>query len=163
MGTWVAGLATVGASVVALRLARRAERIQLKVHVGLREVLAGDGSPAHDHVCIDVTNLGDRAVTVNTVGWAVGKGKHRKYCIQPESGPYTNHYPIELGHGKSAKFMVSLDVMPNWVPDFALRFIGDLSDRNLRTLVAQIHTSVGTTIEVKPEGGLLDRLRAQRT
>ena len=59
--------------------------------------------------------------------------------------------------------MVSFDVTPNWVPDFALRFIGDLSDRNLRTLVAQIHTSVGTTIEVKPEGGLLDRLRSQRT
>jgi hypothetical protein len=24
---------------------------------------------------------------VNTVGWAIGKGKHRKYCIQPVLRP----------------------------------------------------------------------------
>lgn len=161
VGTWVAGLATLSAIIVALYLARRGERIRLKINVGLRELLLGDGSPAQEHVCIDVTNLGDRPVTVNTVGWAVGKGKRRKYCIQPVSGLYTTQYPVELAHGKNAKFMVSFADTPNWVGDFARRFVEDLSDRSLKTLVAQIHTSVGIAIQAKPESGLLERLHDQ--
>lgn len=35
----------------------------------------------------------------------------------------------------------------------------DLSDESLRTLVAQIHTSVGQTIEAHPEKELLDALK----
>lgn len=119
IGTWLASLATLGASIVALYLARRVERIRLKVHVGIRELILGDGSPARQHVCIDVTNLGDQPVTVNSVGWAVGKGKRRKYCLQPVSGIYTSHYPIELDHGKNANFMVSFNDMPSWVQEFA--------------------------------------------
>jgi hypothetical protein len=163
VGTWVAGLATLAAAVVALHLARRAERVRLKVHVGLRELVYGDGSPAQEHLCFDVTNLADRAVTINSIGWAVGKGKTRRYCLQPESGVHTSRYPIDLSHGKNAKFMVSFIDTPSWVSDFARRFVEDLSDKNLRTLVAQIHTSVGTTVEVRPEPGLLETLRRQRT
>jgi hypothetical protein len=44
VGTWVAGLATVAAVIVALRLAKQVEKVKLKVHVGLREVIMGDGS-----------------------------------------------------------------------------------------------------------------------
>lgn len=161
VGTWLAGLATLAATVVALRLARQGQRIQLKVHVGIRELYVGDGTPAQDHVCIDVTNLGDRPVTVNTVGWAVGKGKRRKYCIQPTSGRYTSQYPVELAHGKNAKFMVSFTDTPSWANHFATGFIENLSERSLKSLVAQVHTSVGTTIETKPESGLLELLRSQ--
>jgi hypothetical protein len=50
--------------------------------------------------------VGERSVTINTVGWAVGKRKHRSFGIQTVSGPYTKQYPVELAHGKSADFMV---------------------------------------------------------
>ena len=75
VGTWVAGLATLAAVVVALYLARRTEKVRLNVHVGLRVVVIGDGSPFQEHLSISVTNVGERSVTINTVGWAVGKGK----------------------------------------------------------------------------------------
>jgi hypothetical protein len=45
VGTWVAGLATLAAVIVALRLAKQVEKVKLKVHVGLRELVMGDGSP----------------------------------------------------------------------------------------------------------------------
>lgn len=162
VGTWVAGLATLAAVIVALRLAKKVEKVRLKVRVGLRELFMGDGSPPQEHLAISVTNLGERAVTINSVGWAVGKGKHRKFAMQPEAAAYSAHYPIELTYGKEANFMVSFLVIPTWPKDFATGFVRDLSDRNLKTLVAQIHTSVGQTVEVKPEYDLLEELKKYR-
>src|SRR5712664_574728 len=114
VGTWVAGLATLASVIVALRLAKQVEKVKLKVHVGLRELVMGDGSPFQDHLSISVTNLGERAVTINSAGWAVGKGKHRKFAIQTVAAVYTAQYPIELTYGKSANFMVSFLIAPNW-------------------------------------------------
>ena len=163
VGTWLAGVATLAAVIVALHLARRAERIRLKVHVGHRVVIIGDGSPFQEHLSISVTNLGERAVTINSVGWAVGKGSQRKYCIQPVSGPFTTQFPVELAHGKNANFMVSFLATPNWLREFSTGFIKDLSDRSINTLVVQIHTSVGETIEVRPEGDLIRKLKESAT
>jgi hypothetical protein len=159
IGTWLAGLGTFAAVVVALSLARRVEKVRLKVHVGLRALILGDGSPFQRHLNIGVTNLGERPVTISSIGWAVGRGKHRRFGLQTLSGPYTAQYPIELGHGKSATFMVSFLVTPNWLEEFALGFVKDLSDRNLKTLVAQVQTSVSQTVEVHPETGLLDEIK----
>lgn len=163
VGTWLAGLATLAAVVVALHLARRTEKVRLKVHVGLRVVVIGDGSPFQEHLSMDVTNLGDRSVTINTVGWAVGKGTKRGFCIQPVSGPFATQFPVELGHGKNANFMVSFLATPNWLREFSTGFVKDLSDRSVKTLVAQIHTSVGQTVEVRPERSLVQRLRESAT
>ena len=159
VGTWLAGLATLAVVLVALYLARRTEKVRLDVHVGLRVVVIGDGSPFQEHLSMMVTNLGERPVTVNTVGWAVGKGKQRRFCIQPVSGPFTTQFPTDLAHGKIANFMVSFLATPGWLRDFATGFVQDLSDNSLKTLVAQIHTSVGQTIEVRPERPLIQRLK----
>lgn len=162
IGTWVAGIATFAAVLVSLHLARRSDRVRLGVFAGLRVMIRGDGTPPEEHLDIGVTNLGDRSVTVNTVGWAVGKRKQRRYCIQTVSGPWTADYPIELPHGKSASFMVSFKHTPTWLVEFATGFLRSLSEKELDTLVAQVHTSVGQTIEVKPERDLIERLKKVR-
>lgn len=162
VGTWVAGSATFSAVLVSLHLARISERVRLKVFAGLRLVIRGDGTPLEEHLNIGVTNLGDRAVTVHTVGWAVGKRKQRRHCIQTVSGPWTAQYPIELQHGKAVSFMVSFSHTPTWLTEFANDFLKSISDKEMDTLVVQIHTSVGQTIEVKPEKDLLERLRKVR-
>lgn len=162
VGTWLAGIATFGAVVVSLHLARRSEKVRLKVFAGLRMVVRGDGSPSEEHLNIGITNIGDRPTTITTVGWAVGSGKQRRHCIQPVSGDWTAQYPIELAHGKTANFMVSFTHTPNWLTEFANGFLRSLSDKELNTLVAQVHTSLGQTVEVKPESGLLERLKKTR-
>jgi hypothetical protein len=162
VGTWLAGIATFAAVIVSLHLARRSERVKLKVLAGIRLVVGGDGTPPEEHLNISVTNLGDRAVVLNTVGWAVGKRKERRYCIQTVSGFWTAQYPTELAHGKQASFMVSFAHTPTWLTEFANGFLKSISDSDLDTLVAQVHTSVGQTIEAKPEKELIDRLRKAR-
>ena len=129
------------------------------IHAGLRVVILGDGSPLQRHLGISVTNLGERPVTVNTVGWAVGRGKQRRFAMQTVSDPHTNQYPIELAHGKSANFMVSFLATPHWPREFATGFVKDLSDRSLKTLLVYVHTSVGQTVEVHPEKDLLEELK----
>jgi hypothetical protein len=159
VGTWVAGIGTLAAVIVALYLARRVEKVRLKVYVGPRVVVLGDGTPFKKQIAFSVTNLGERPVTIESVGWVIGRGKGRRFAIQPVSGPFTSQYPIEIAHGKGTTFMVSLDEAPNWYREFATGFVQDLSGDSLRTLVAQIHTSVGQTIEVHPEKEILDALK----
>ena len=157
VGTWVAGLATLLAVMTALYLAKNVEKVRLRISVGIREVVPGDGSPA-EYVWFDVTNVGQRPVTITGVGWVIGKRKKRKNYFQPLSGSWTKQCPAELTHGQNANFTVSLSDMPNWASDFA-EFINDPSGQSLKTLKAQIFTSVGQTFEVKPESNLIDRLR----
>jgi hypothetical protein len=163
VGTWLSSIGTIAAVIAALYLARRGEDVRLSVQVGLMEVVIGDGSPFQEHVGISVTNLGERPVTVNTVGWAIGRGKKRRFAIQPLNSPHSAQYPIELAHGKSASFLVSFDMMPGWKREFATGFVKDLSDKSLNTLVAQVHTSVGKTFDVHPRKDLLDALKEFRS
>ncbi len=160
VGTWLAGIATLSAVLVSLHLARRSERIRIKVTAGIRQVFAGDGSPAEDHVQICVVNHGDRVVIVNSVGWKIGLRKNARFCIQPVSGQWTQDYPRQLAHGETATFLVSFKATPEWPDHFAKSFVGDVSPKNLKSLRALVHTSLGQTVEVVPEAGLLLRLRA---
>ncbi len=101
-------------------------------------------------------------MTLVNVGWRVGTRKNRRYCIQTVSGPHTSQLPVELTHGKTANFMVSFDVTSNWKKEFAQGFVKDLSDKSLKTLRALIDTSVGQTIEVRPEQDLLEEIKKAR-
>lgn len=159
VGTWVAGITTLLAVIVSLHLARRSEKIRIKGTAGLRVIFAGDGAPAEEHVQIGVVNHGDRVVIINSVGWRVGKKVDARFCIQPVSGHWTQDYPRQLAHGEQASFLVSFKTIPAWPDHFAKTFIRDVSDKNLKTLRALIHTSLGQTIEVVPEKDLLQRLR----
>ena len=158
VGTWVAGLATLAAVMTSLYFARSAENVRLKIFVGIRQLISGDGSPGEDHVCFGVTNVWKRPVIITTIGWVVGKRKKRKYCIQPRFESWSQQCPVELAHGKNTMLMVSLAGDPNWVRDFK-KFLDDTSDQSLKTLRAQVFTSVGQTFEIKLESSLIDLLR----
>jgi hypothetical protein len=159
VGTWLAGIATFAAVVVSLHLARKADRVRIQANAGIRLVFAGDGTPAEEHVGITAVNQGERPVTINSIGWRIGKGKDARHCIQPTAGEYTHQYPKQLAHGEQASFLVSFKAVPSWPKDFGVGFVKDLQPRNLKTLRAIIHTSVGQSIEVVPEKNLLERLR----
>ena len=158
IGTWVAGLATLLAVITSLCLARRAERVRLKIWVGIRILVPGTGAPGDEHVCFNVTNIGERPVAINLISWVIGRRKKRKYGIQTLSGPLTKQYPETIAHGQDAMFTVSLSETPNWARHL-LDTLDDPSGGSLGTLRAQIHTSVGQTFDVEPESALLDRLR----
>jgi hypothetical protein len=158
VGTWFSGTGTIAAVIVALYLSKRVESLRLQVRVMLMQVVMGDETPFQNHLGIDVTNAGERPVTINAIGWAVGKGKKRKYALQPLYGPHTAQCPIELTYGKNAKFLVSFDIFPNWAREFGTGFIHDLSNKSLKTLVVQVHTSLGF-VEAHPMPNVLELIK----
>lgn len=157
VGTWLAAVATFSAVVFSLYMVRRSNQVRLSVSAGLRSVLIGDGSPEEKFIVIRVTNLGERPMTVANIGWRVGRGKARKYCIQNVGTRYTDACPIELAHGKDASFM--WPETDRWGRDMMNEFIGTTSPRHMKTFVAQVHTSVGQTINCQAEKGLLEFLK----
>lgn len=100
-------------------------------------------------------------MTIVSIGWAAGRWKRKRYCLQTTSGPYTANCPIELSHGKSANFLVSFEATPTWASEFANKFLPPPEQRAIRTLRALVHTSVGTTVTVKPEASIVKLLREQ--
>lgn len=152
VGTWLAGMATFAAVVVSLYLSRQRDRVNLKVHAGLRLVIVGDGSPARRVVVISVTNRGERPVIVNTVGWRIGRGKNARFCIQTVGRRSPDDYPKELAHGKSATF--SFDNPEAWANDMLEKFLQPAAAKHIRTFKAQVNTSVGETVESTAEESL---------
>lgn len=157
IGTWVAGLATTAAVIFSLYLLRRSEKVRLSVRAGLR-ILIGDGYPQREVLMIEVTNLSDRTVTVNSVGWSYGRKKDRRLCLQLLSSD-SHQYPLSLAHGHTGFFQYSITDHPQALVQFVKGYLrGNVTD--LSTLRAQVHTSVNQTVDVKPEDELLQRIRA---
>ncbi len=187
IGTWIAGIGTLIAVVVALCLSRKAEKVNLKVNAGIVTSM-GDGHP-QKYVMVKTTNLADRDITINSIGWTIGKGKEKKFSLQAINHPkydykilpynldpdfpgppelltsiktpqssFCDQYPIKLHHGNSANFFIPLDSSSEWVQS-ALKFVSDSGNNNLKTFKTQIHTSVGKTIEKSVAKELLTLLR----
>ncbi len=159
VGSWLAAAGTIFAVVVALKLARRSEIVQLKASVGCSLLFAGDGSQPTRYLMISVTNTGERAVTINSTGWCIGRGKSKRFCIHKPSQSSPWQFGAKIEHGETANFMTDLEESPDLIRKFATDFVKDGSDKSLKTLRAQIHTSVGHTENIVPDQPLLKELR----
>ena len=156
-GSWIAGLGSLAAAVIALWLARRVSKVSLQSWVGIRTTFGGSG-PQQDVVSFSVTNVGERPVTISAIGWCFGKGKRRPYFIQMLSGVVGAHLPKKIEHGETATFIVSLSESPDFFEKFAKHVIDENYTNKLKTIRAQIHTSVGHTEDVAPKKNILDKL-----
>ncbi len=117
----------------------------------------GSKKPQCKLLCIDVTNLGDRPVSINGVGWRIGKRNKKRNSMQTPTHPASNKIPVKLSYGESANFLIQVDNA--WRKEFVDDFVKDVSDKSLATLRAVIHTSVGYSKLIRPHNSLLEELR----
>ena len=158
-GTWAAAIGTIAAVSVALLLALRSEKVRLKASVGCKLVIAGDGSQPTRCLLTRVTNVGERPVTILSTGWRIGRWKSERFCIHSPSTTSQWKFGAKIEHGETAQFMTDFEESPNWMSEFASGFVKDGSNKSLKTLRAQIHTSVGHTLDVRPERAFLKELK----
>ena len=118
----------------------------------------GGDSSQKELVTIVTTNVGERPVTIDVIGWCIGKGKRKQQFIQMISSVLSDQLPKKIAHGETASFRISLSDSPEWFEVFAKNFIDENYMHKVETLRAQIHTSVGHTEDVTPERSFLDRL-----
>ena len=79
VGTWVAGLGTLGAAGIALWLGRRTEKVRMKCIVDSHVMLYGRELPREYCVLFKVTNLGILPIIVDTIDWSIGTDSNKKY------------------------------------------------------------------------------------
>ena len=158
-GSWLAAIGTVTAIVVALVLARQSGKIKLKARAGISLSIDGYGVEPIRCLEISATNVGERSVRIDTTGWCIGRGKKKRWCVNkvPKSSPFQDGGSI--GYGETAMYIWSFVESPSWMNKFAEDFVQDGSDRWLRTLRAQIHTSVGYTETIKPDQSFLNEIK----
>ena len=163
----LAAVGTISATVVALWLSREGRRVKLNATIGIRHLVGGPET--YSTLVFDVTNIGERDVTISLLGWRIGKRRRirkgksdlRPYAI-PLTGPPGDRVPKTLSHGERATFTVLVEGSEMWVPEFVEQVVRDLSEKSIRTLRGQFHTSVGHTETIVPEANFLDELRALR-
>ncbi len=158
LASWLAALGTITASVVALWLARSSQRVKVNALVDMGMIVPDPSR--RTYLTFIVTNTGERPVVINSIGWRVGTRRERRFCLTTNYGGTGDQLPKTLAHGEKAMFVAMDD---SNIAEFAVDFVKDLSERSLRTLRGQFHTSVGHTETVHPADSVLQELRKHRS
>jgi len=152
---WVSGLGSLSAAVVALYLAKSAERIRLRGYCGLR-VVVGQGMEPQDLVFISVTNIGTRATVINNVSMRVGWLKRRYAVITIVKDQYSVGVPYSIADGQEGHWGIPIDKDKKWLRDLSEDFITNRSDIN--SLRFFVHTNHGEALALRPEKPLRDAI-----
>lgn len=104
----IAALGTVGATIVALYLSNRQEKIHLKVSV-YKAVITGGPLPWPEQIAFSITNRSKFPVQIDGFGWALPKSpRYTCFMIDPSglslNGSSRALFPISIESGKRALF-----------------------------------------------------------
>jgi len=170
VGTWVAGLATVAAVVVSLRLARAQGRPRLMVSATIMDIVPGDGTPPpwEKKLLISATNTGTTVARVNGVSWYVVYPRWVRWLFgRPAGALYQNppegwRLPVELTPSKEMQWL-----LPNFeeiAEGIAKHLLAEWPTKlRLRYLRVITHTTVGVNGEGRLSSSFLERVRAKMT
>ena len=90
VGIWFSGIGTFLASGVALWIASQPRRMKLRASVGLRSIVQPRKGLIKELIAFNVTNLGERPVTIPNVGWRTGRARRRQHAVVM-THEYTEH------------------------------------------------------------------------
>lgn len=159
-GTWLSGIGTLLAVIVALYLARIEKAVRLKVSAGVRLVFTQGQDETPEVIAISVVNLGDRPVVITNVLWKWGLFK-RGYAVQVTGSPMDSlkiHQTLEVGHQGSFYIAIDAGDQENWFRRFAENLPKRFRKIWLRRLYVGIATAVGTTIWSPVENTMREKL-----
>lgn len=158
---WLSAVGTIAAVVVSLWLATKASRLRCKASVGHRLVIEqGVTGNIPEIVEFRIVNTGDRPFHVTGIGWRVGVSRWRREAIQFYDRLQSSSMPVELAHGQEAHWVIPiLSDDKAWFKTFPRKMLAPHPRFHALTLRAFFLTSVGKTFVVKPERGLVTKLR----
>lgn len=163
---WPAAIGTVGAVIVALYLARRDESIRLRVRCGIHTLLQ-EGNPDHgkEFLSLQITNVGRRPATVNSVGWETGWGKRQwpvkrlrlqSYYWIPPRNAYSQQLPTTLTDGQTAFLMSAVEEYKAHNIDYPMAALqGWWRWLVMRSVKVYALTSTGDVFRSRVEGSAL--------
>ena len=155
---WASAVGTILAAAVALFLAHNSSRVKLRVSIAEAEAPAAYPSRA---IAFNVTNLGERPVTIVRLRWRAGRGPNSReedaWVHLHMSGDET---PKTLVYGESATFYVyqqepGIPWLSNFLTDLLL-------ENSVSTLRGCVYTSVAHVQTVVPDPDFLRQLQTSR-
>jgi hypothetical protein len=152
---WFSGLGSLSAAMVALYLAKSAERIRLRGYCGLRVIVAQAMAP-QDKVFQSVTNFGTRATVINNISIRVGWFNRRHAIITVVKDQYSVGVPYTFSDGQEGHWGIPLDKDKKWLVDLIDGFVVTRSDVN--SLRFFVHTNHGETLALRPEKPFRDAI-----
>jgi hypothetical protein len=159
---WLSAFGTIAAVITALHLARRADKIQLQLRVGIRivAVQGGGGDHGREYVWVSITNLSRRKANITHLFWKpVPWRKSGLIWIAPQN-QYSSKFPITIDDGESANYALPVDEFRERFRDRASEmFSGFVGNVWLITLRFCASTSTGDTFYQRPEAELRALLR----
>jgi hypothetical protein len=171
IGTWLAGVGTTLAAVVALYLAWRDRRVHLLVSANAKVILPPPiGRDRNErYVGIQVTNIGFRPVQVTGIGWSFGIWPFRVFLHQiPGDRAISAQVPLSLADSESGSFIIPFSSVDgeDWLESVSEALHRPrLSRINLLTLRVLVWTSHGKEIRQRPgqslKKHLLESLRSK--
>lgn len=107
LATWFTAIGTVGAVIVALRMARTQNRPSLAVRVtyGSLVTVGLPNAPTPEYLSIRVVNDGFRDAVIQGVLWKIGIMKRARFVQMPPSPPLAPLVPHRIAPGDSAIFL----------------------------------------------------------
>jgi len=104
----LAAAGTIAAVVVALYLARRDEKVRLRVHNGFYEQFERGPGGGHQGSTFGVfaTNVGRRPASISVINLQIGLVKPATFLLMFPPDPYTTKLPATLKDGEQATFLM---------------------------------------------------------
>lgn len=113
IGTWVAGIGTVGAVITSLYLAYNSNKIKLLLQTRIYEAF----EEKEQYLVITITNIGNKTANIKNICWEISKlGMKKRYFGNIH---LSNSLPVRLLEGEEYTIHINLhnDFSHNWLSD----------------------------------------------
>ncbi|WP_396235030.1 hypothetical protein [Acinetobacter baumannii] len=157
IGTWLASIGTLAAVITSLYLARKNEKVNLLVTSNLIFLFsANHGYNDDDHyINIEITNNGNRPVTIQSVSWRIDKKKAFVVPINPNL--INTPLPKMLNYGEVARWAIEVNAVKNiWAPDLINQGIKRKAMNKWKIIIA---LTTGERILVKPNKRIIELIQ----
>lgn len=160
---WLSAMGTLIAVITSLYLARRGDRLALKISLGVRMIAVRGGGPEHgkEVIWLSATNVGRRAATITNLHWQPFPWRKQGLIWLVPENAYSSTFPITLTDGQMANYVLESNKFRKNFIDFArAHYVGIFGLLWLRLLRIKVYTSTGAVFGAKPEKPLRQLLRA---
>jgi len=158
IGTWLASIGTIAAVMTSLYLARKNDKVNLIVTsklIFLFEYLREYTDDDH-YVCIEITNNGNKPVTIQNIAWKMSKNKFVIVPMNPN--PITDTLPKMINYGETVRWAIKVNAIKTlWIPDF----IKDgIKRKQVKKWKITVSLTTGEIIMVKPNARIIELIQS---
>jgi hypothetical protein len=157
---WFSAIGTISAVVVALRLARRRVRPELKVGTEIFSAPAFyTEQPPPDYMIVRIVNHGEAEAQVDELRLVAGVFDRQLLTLRPEVAVCYSVLPVSLRQGQPAKFIFTLQGTGNVIDNAAVAMFLHKPWWRTWPLRVRAGTAVGLRFHAAAPMGLASRLR----